>query len=343
MTQSNQPFDRHDENTGRIPAQSSVPPAETGIDGADTTLDGANEDTDAALEESGIQPTGTRRRVANAALAGATFGAVVSAAAAAFTGKGVGEGLKAIVEGVTDLVIKGATASVSPTIEGAMDTLKGAAAGVQPTIEYPWDTVQSATGVQLAIEDASNTLKGAAAGVQPAIEDASNTLKATAAGVQPTIEDPWDTLKGSAGVQPTIEDASNTLKAAAEPVVKPPVSPVDSIPQFLDTPPGTGATGSVANDVMNSSALVQLLLSQVGSELAMSFYEQLPAVVLAEIQRLSTNPTPEEQQRIRDSWTKALEPIAIAIIQSGQLFKPSTVYPTNNGHRKHTEITGGNS
>ena len=327
MTQSNQPFDRHDENTGRIPAQSSVPPAETGIDGADTTLDGANEDTDAALEESGIQPTGTRRRVANAALAGATFGAVVSAAAAAFTGKGVGEGLKAIVEGVTDLVIKGATASVSPTIEGAMDTLKGAAVGVQPTIEYPWDTLQSATGVQPAIEDASNTLKGAAAGVQP------------------TIEDPWDTLKGSGGVQPvqpTIEDASNTLKAAAEPV-KPPVSPVDSIPQSLDTPPGTGATGSVANDVMNSSALVQLLLSQVGSELAMSFYEQLPAVVLAEIQRLSTNPTPEEQQRIRDSWTKALEPIAIAIIQSGQLFKPSTVYPTNNGHRKHTEVTGGNS
>ena len=289
MTQSNQPFDRHDENTGRIPAQSSVPPAETGIDGADTTLDGANEDTDAAPEESGIQPTGTRRRVANAALAGATFGAVVSAAAAAFTGKGVGEGLKAIVEGVTDLVIKGATASVSPTIEGAMDTLKGAAVGVQPTIEYPWDTLQSATGVQ-----------------------------------------------------PAIEDASNTLKAAAEPV-KPPVSPVDSIPQSLDPPPATGATGSVANDVMNSSALVQLLLSQVGSELAMSFYEQLPAVVLAEIQRLSTNPTPEEQQRIRDSWTKALEPIAIAIIQSGQLFKPSTVYPTNNGHRKHTEVTGGNS
>jgi len=324
MTQSNQPFDRHDENTGRIPAQSSVPPAETGIDGADTTLDGANEDTDAALEESGIQPTGTRRRVANAALAGATFGAVVSAAAAAFTGKGVGEGLKAIVEGVTDLVIKGATASVSPTIEGAMDTLKGAAVGVQPTIEYPWDTLQSATGVQPAIEDASNTFKGAAAGVQP------------------TIEDPWDTLKGAAGVQPTIEDASNTLKAAAEPV-KPPVSPVDSIPQSLDPPPATGATGSVANDVMNSSALVQLLLSQVGSELAMSFYEQLPAVVLAEIQRLSTNPTPEEQQRIRDSWTKALEPIAIAIIQSGQLFKPSTVYPTNNGHRKHTEVTGGNS
>jgi len=324
MTQSNQPFDRHDENTGRIPAQSSVPPAETGIDGADTTLDGANEDTDAALEESGIQPTGTRRRVANAALAGATFGAVVSAAAAAFTGKGVGEGLKAIVEGVTDLVIKGATASVSPTIEGAMDTLKGAAVGVQPTIEYPWDTLQSATGVQPAIEDASNTLKGAAAGVQP------------------TIEDPWDTLKGAAGVQPTIEDASNTLKAAAEPV-KPPVSPVDSIPQSLDPPPATGATGSVANDVMNSSALVQLLLSQVGSELAMSFYEQLPAVVLAEIQRLSTNPTPEEQQRITDSWTQALEPIAIAIIQSGQLFKPSTVYPTNNGHRKHTEATGGNS
>ncbi|MBD1933525.1 MULTISPECIES: hypothetical protein [Cyanophyceae] len=343
MTQSNQPFDRHDENTGRIPAQSSIPPAETGIDGADTTLDGANEDTDAAPEESGIQPTGTRRRVANAALAGATFGAVVSAAAAAFTGKGVGEGLKAIVEGVTDLVIKGATASVSPTIEGAMDTLKGAAVGVQPTIEYPWDTLQSATGVQPAIEDASNTFKGAAAGVQPTIEDANNTLKAAAAGVQPTIEDPWDTLKGSAGVQPTIEDASNTLKAAAEPVVKPPVSPVDSIPQSLDPPPATGATGSVTNDVMNSSALVQLLLSQVGSELAMSFYEQLPAVVLAEIQRLSTNPTPEEQQRIRNSWTKALEPIAIAIIQSGQLFKPSTVYPTNNGHRKHTEVTGGNS
>lgn len=288
MTQSNQPFDRHDENTDRIPAQSSVPPADTGIDGADAALDGANEDTDAATEESGIQPTGTRRRVANAALAGATFGAVVSAAAAAFTGKGVGEGLKAIVEGAADLVIKGATAGVPPTIEGAMDTLKAAA------------------------------------------------------GVQPTIEDPWDTLQGAAGVQPTIE-ASNTLKAAAEPVVKPPVSPVDSIPQSLDPPPATGATGSVANDVMNSSALVQLLLSQVGSELAMSFYEQLPAVVLAEIQRLSTNPTPEEQQRIRDSWTKALEPIAIAIIQSGQLFKSSTVYPTNNGHRKHTEITGGNS
>ncbi|MBD1926229.1 hypothetical protein H6F74_08190 [Trichocoleus sp. FACHB-90] len=322
MTQSNQPFDRHDENTDRIPAQSSVPPADTGINGADTVLDGANEDTDAATEESGVQPTGTRRRVANAALAGATFGAVVSAAAAAFTGKGVGEGLKAIVEGVTDLVIKGATAGVAPTIEGAMDTLKGAAVGVQPTIEYPWDTLQSATGVQ------------------PTIEDASNTLKPTAAGVQPTIEDPWDTLKpAAAGVQPTIENASNTLKAAAEPVVKPPVSPVDSIPKSLDPPPATGATGSVASDVMNSSALVQLLLSQVGSELAMSFYEQLPAVVLAEIQRLSTNPTPEEQQRIRDSWTKALEPIAIAIIQSGQLFKPSTVYPTNNGHRKHTEVT----
>ncbi|MBD2002908.1 MULTISPECIES: hypothetical protein [Cyanophyceae] len=322
MTQSNQPFDRHDENTGRIPAQSSVPPAETGINGVDTTLDGANEDTDAATEESGIQPTGTRRRVANAALAGATFGAVVSAAAAAFTGKGVGEGLKAIVEGVTDLVIKGATAGVAPTIEGAMDTLKGAAVGVQPTIEYTWDTLQSATGVQ------------------PTIEDASNTLKPTAAGVQPTIEDPWDTLKpAAAGVQPTIENASNTLKAAAEPVVKPPISPVDSIPKSLDPPPATGAAGSVANDVMNSSALVQLLLSQVGSELAMSFYEQLPAVVLAEIQRLSTNPTPEEQQRIRDSWTQALEPIAIAIIQSGQLFKPSTVYPTNNGHRKHTEVT----
>jgi hypothetical protein len=94
---------------------------------------------------------------------------------------------------------------------------------------------------------------------------------------------------------------------------------------------------------MNSSALVQLLLNQVGSELAMSFYEQLPAVVLAEIQRLSTNPTPEEQQRIKDSWTKALEPIAIAIIQSGQLFKSSNLYPTNNGYQKHIHSNGGKS
>ncbi len=330
MTQSNQPFDRHDENTDRIPAQSSVPPADTGGDGGNAASDAANEETETTTEESGVQPTGTRRRVANAALAGATFGAVVSAAAAAFTGKGVGEGFKAIVESAADLVIKSAAAGVQPTIEGAIDSLKGAAAGVQPTIEDPWDT----------------TSKGAVA-VQPiiAIEDGSDTLQSPAASVQPTIEVARDTLQSSAAsVQPTIEHARDTLKGAAEPV-KPPVSPVDSIPQ-LDPPAAASATaasatGSVANDVMNSSALVQLLLNQVGSELAMSFYEQLPAVVLAEIQRLSTNPTPEEQQRIKDSWTKALEPIAIAIIQSGQLFKSSNFYPINNGYQKPIHSNGG--
>ena len=328
MTQSNQPFDRHDENIDRIPAQSaqsSVPPADTGMDGADAGLAGANQETETTTEESGVQPAGTRRRVANAALAGATFGAVVSAAAAAFTGKGVGEGFKAIVESAADLVIKSAAAGVQPTIEGAIDSLKGAAAGVQPTIEDPWDT----------------TSKGAVA-VQPiiAIEDGSDTFQSPAVSVQPTIEVARDTLQSSAAsVQPTIEDANDTFKSAAEPV-KPPVSPVDSIPQ-IDPPPAASATGSVANDVMNSSALVQLLLNQVGSELAMSFYEQLPAVVLAEIQRLSTNPTPEEQQRIRDSWTKALEPIAIAIIQSGQLFKSSNFYPTNNGYQKPIHSNGG--
>ncbi|MEW5856110.1 MAG: hypothetical protein AB1861_01790 [Cyanobacteriota bacterium] len=328
MTQSNQPFDRHDENTDRIPAQSSVPPADTCMDAADAGVAGANEETDAATEESGVQPAGTRRRVANAALAGATFGAVVSAAAAAFTGKGVGEGFKAIVEGAADLVIKSAAAGVQPTIEVAMDSLKGAAAGVQPTIEDPWDTLKGAVAVQPTI----------------AIEDASDTLQSSAASVQPTIEVARDTLQSpAASVQPTIEVARDTLQSPAEPV-KPPVSPVDSIPQSipqLDPPPATGATGSVANDVMNSSALVQLLLNQVGSELAMSFYEQLPAVVLAEIQRLSTNPTPEEQQRIKDSWTKALEPIAIAIIQSGQLFKSSNFYPTNNGYQKPIHSNGG--
>jgi hypothetical protein len=299
------------------------------MDGADAGLAGANQETETTTEESGVQPAGTRRRVANAALAGATFGAVVSAAAAAFTGKGVGEGFKAIVESAADLVIKSAAAGVQPTIEGAIDSLKGAAAGVQPTIEDPWDT----------------TPKGAVA-VQPiiAIEDGSDTLQSPAVSVQPTIQDARDTLQSSAAsVQPTIEVARDTLKGAAEPV-KTPVSPVDSIPQSipqLDPPPATGATGSVANDVMNSSALVQLLLNQVGSELAMSFYEQLPAVVLAEIQRLSTNPTPEEQQRIKDSWTKALEPIAIAIIQSGQLFKSSNFYPINNGYQKPIHSNGG--
>ncbi|MBD1879792.1 hypothetical protein [Coleofasciculus sp. FACHB-T130] len=338
MTQSNQPFDRHDENTDRIPAQSSVPPADTSGDGGDAASDAANEETDAATEESGVQPTGTRRRVANAALAGATFGAVVSAAAAAFTGKSVGEGIKAIVEGAADLVIKGAAAGVHPTIEGAIDSLKGAATGVHPTIEDPWDTHKGPVPVQPTIP----------------IEYGSDTLQSPAAIVQPPIEDARDTLQSPAViVQPPIEDARDTLQSPAEPV-KTPVSPVDAIPQ-LNPPPAasataasataTGATGSVENDVMNSSALVQLLLNQVGSELAMSFYEQLPAIVLAEIQRLSTNPTPEEQQRIRDSWTKALEPIAIAIIQSGQLFKsnalyPTNNYPTNNGYQKYTHSTG---
>jgi hypothetical protein len=89
----------------------------------------------------------------------------------------------------------------------------------------------------------------------------------------------------------------------------------------------------VANDETSKAALVQLLLNQVSTELAMSFYEQLPGVVLAEIQRLATNPTLEEKQRIKDSWAKALEPLAMAIIQSGQSFN-TNVLTTSNGYPK---------
>ncbi|HAZ43497.1 MAG TPA: hypothetical protein DDW76_11635 [Cyanobacteria bacterium UBA11369] len=239
MSENNQPFDRYEENAGS----------------AEPSVDAAAENIDPLTDQSDVGKAGTCRRVANAALVGAGVGAVAGAFAAALTGKGVADGVKAIVD-------------------GAVDTVKEAAENVKSTI----------------IEGAENTVKGVAYGVNSTVEEGD------------------------------VYQVSNPLEVEATR----PVAPGNKGDE----------TNNVANNATSSDALLQMLLNQVGTELARSFYEQLPAVVLAEIQRLATNPTLEEKQWITDRWAKALEPLAMAMIVSAQSYKTGTPLTETNGYHK---------
>ncbi len=249
MSENNQPFDRYEENAGS----------------AEPSVDAAAENIDPLTDQSDVGKAGTCRRVANAALVGAGVGAVAGAFAAALTGKGVADGVKAIVDGAVDTVKEAAENLKSTIIEGAENTVKGVAYGVNSTVEEG-DIYQVSTPVE----------------------------KAGVVERTPPVEATRPVAPGNKGDE----------------------------------------TNNVANNATSSDALLQMLLNQVGTELARSFYEQLPAVVLAEIQRLATNPTLEEKQWITDRWAKALEPLAMAMIVSAQSYKTGTPLTETNGYHK---------
>ncbi len=247
MSENNQPFDWHEEPSLDAAAE-------------------ANENIDPITDESDVRKTGTCKRVANAALVGASLGAVAGAVTAALTGKGVADGVKAIVD-------------------GAVDTVKEAAENVKSTI----------------IEGAENTVKGVAYAANSTVEDSALENERT-----PAVE-------------------------ASKPVV---TANKDDVNNGV----ANHVTFNSANSGTSSDALLQMLLNQVGTELARSFYEQLPAVVLAEVQRLATNPTLEEKQWITDRWAKALEPLAMAMIVSAQSSNPGTPLIGTNGHKQLNHV-----
>lgn len=263
MSENNQPFDWHDEKADSITADPSVDAAATGAE--------ANENTDPITD----RKAGTCRRVANAALVGAGVGAVAGAVAAALTGKGVADGVKAIVDGAVDAVKEAAENVKSTIIEGAENTVKGVAYGANSTVE---DRDQNQVSTFLENERT------------PPVE----ATRPVAAGNKGDVNN----------------NVANYVKLNA------------------------------ANSATSSDALLQMLLNQVGTELARSFYEQLPAVVLAEVQRLATNPTLEEKQWITDRWAKALEPLAMAMILSAQSYKKGTPLTENNGYHKQVNQMG---
>jgi hypothetical protein len=269
MNQNNQPFDWDEENAGSITAELSIDEAATGAE--------VNENIDPLADQSDVPQVGTCRRVTNAALVGAGLSAVAGAFAAALTGKGVSDGVKAIVD-------------------GAVDTVKEAAENVKSTI----------------IEGAENTVKGVAYGVNSTIEDQERTQISNTEDKKQVFEQ-----------NPAVE--ASTPVAADQ---------VDFERGGVANKVANNVTLNAGNSATSSDALVQMLLHQVGTELAKSFYEQLPAVVLAEIQRLATNPTLEEQQWITNKWAKALEPLAMAIIQSAQSYNTGVALTETNGYHK---------
>lgn len=306
MSHNKQPFEQHGESADSAKVQPGVAPTDTSRGGASAESADANEEN---ADSTTPQLVSTRRRVANAALAGAAFGAIASAAAAAFTGKGVSDGVKAVAEVALDK-LKEAAEDLTPTVESAVDKFKETA-------------FSTAEGSQSNFENAGD-IKQAPESVKPSIEDIRGTAKQSAEDINPPVS-PHQSIPP---IPPSSDVAVNT-GVAQDAAFK----SADSVVGHTTNSVVNDATLGTANNATNNAALVQLLLSQVGPELAMSFYEQLPAVLLTEIQRLATNPTPEERQRIRDSWAKALEPVAIAIVQSVQSFNTSTALTAaSNGH-----------
>lgn len=295
MSENNQPFDRHDENADSITAEPSVDLA-----GTDAS---ANDNTDPITERPDVRPAGTCKRVANAALAGATLGAVAGAIAAALTGKGVADGVKAIVDGAADTVKEAAENVKSTIIEGAVGTVKGVTGGVNSTIEGTPDTVKSvADGVNSTLEsDVGDLWQVSTPLEKERVVERTPPIDAT----KPVAPGKVDFHQGEVAL-----DENDVTHGVAN-----------------------DATLNAHNSATTSDALLQMLLNQVGTQLARSFYEQLPAVVLAEIQRLATNPTLEEKQWITDRWAKSLEPLATAIILSGQSFNAGAASAATNGHK----------
>lgn len=291
MSEHNQ-SDKDNQSVNSRTEQPNVHPPATNMDAASADSADVKNNDDSLTDQSGVHPAGTRRRVTNAALAGAAFGAVVSAAAAALTGKSVSDGVKVLAE-------------------VAVDKLKEAVEGVQPALENAFSTAE---GSQPNVENTGNAVQESAESFKPSVENAGSNVQPSAERTQPSV------------VPPSIPAPVEAPAATAS---------YQSVASHATPSATNNETLNMANDAMNNHALVQLLLSQVSSQLAMSFYEQLPAAVLAEVQRLATNPTPEERQRIRDSWAKALEPVAIAIVQSVQSFDANAVISAaNNGHYK---------
>lgn len=208
--------------------------------------------------------------------------------------------------------------------------------------------VGASLGAVAAAVAAALTGKGVADGVKAIVDGTVDTVKEAAENVKSTIiEGAADTVKGvSYGVNSTVEDGDRTQVSTpleTEGVVEPtppveatrPVAPgkVDFHQVDVTNGVANNAMLNAANSATSTDALLQMLLNQVGTELARSFYEQLPAVILAEIQRLATNPTLEEQQWITDRWAKALEPLAMATILSAQSYNTGAVLAASNGYQ----------
>ncbi len=58
------------------------------------------------------------------------------------------------------------------------------------------------------------------------------------------------------------------------------------------------------------------LLSEVGQEQAIEFYERLPGVILTHIERIATAPTPDEVRRINAAFTKWYPSIRPRLVQA---------------------------
>ena len=296
-------------------------------------VDNHDENSGSTTDRPSARPPSTRLRVAYAALAGATFGAVASAVAAALTGKGVGDGVKAVVQGAGDTV-KGVADAVKATIiEGAVDAVKGVASSVQPTIDSVLDAVQGvAESIQPPVEGTGDAVQGVPSYVQPPVEGEQHAVRVSAPLEQEQVVErtpPVDDVKPVAPAKVEFQEPQVARMQVEQEMAKMHNAP--------DATHGVAndATINVALDATSNAALVELLVSKAAKELAMSYYEQLPGLVVAEIHRLATNPTLEEKERIRNSWAKALQPLAMAIIQSGELFNASTaIAAANNGHLK---------
>lgn len=320
-----QPVDNHDENSGSTTASPSV------------------------------RPPSTRMRVAYAALAGAAFGAVASAVASALTGKGVADGVKAVVAGAGDTVKSVADGVKATIIDGAVGAVQGAVQGVassvQPTIDSLVDAVQGvAEGIQPPVEGTADAVQGVPSYVQPPVEGTADAVQGVPSYVQPPVEGTVEAARVSAPLEQQQVVARTPPVDAVKPVAsakvefqEPQVARMQVEQETAKMLNASDATHSIANDATtnvaldatSNAALLELLLSKAAKELAMSYYEQLPGLVVAEIHRLATNPTPEEKERIRDSWAKALQPLAMAIIQSGELFNASTaIAAAKNGYLK---------
>ncbi|MBD1920149.1 hypothetical protein H6F77_03340 [Microcoleus sp. FACHB-831] len=348
-----QPVDNHDENSGSTTASPSV------------------------------RPPSTRMRVAYAALAGAAFGAVASAVASALTGKGVADGVKAVVAGAGDTVksvadgvkatiidgavgavqgaVQGVASSVQPTIDSLVNAVQGVAEGIQPPVEGTADAVQGVPSyVQPPVEGTADAVQGVPSYVQPPVEGTVEAARVSAPLEQQQVVErtpPVDAVKPVASakvefqepqvarmqVEQEITEIAKPVASAKVEFQEPQVARMQVEQETAKTQNASDAPHSIANDptinvaldATSNAALVELLLSKAAKELAMSYYEQLPGLVVAEIHRLATNPTPEEKERIRDSWAKALQPLAMAIIQSGELFNASTaIAAAKNGYLK---------
>ena len=263
------------------------------------------------------------------------------------------EGIKFTVKDTLDTV-KAATEEIKFTVKDTLDTVKAAAEEIKFTVEGDVTTVHGGHDAS----QVSASVKKEGVVEQPPHVDADWLVASGKADFpkekvarmeveEETAETPNLITDGMRLDEPSsihnLQMKQERIQLLEKIENSSPFKATHSVADGTTPAVANNVTPNVGNDATSSAALVQLLLSQVGTEMAMSYYEQLPVVLFTEIQRLATNPSLEEKQRIRDSWAKALEPLALAIVRSGQSFDVNTALATSNGHHKPVNQLKGSS